>query len=174
MSNPLSPQNDLNRIPLLTCTDYAYNPWDYDPARSIGQAIVHLAKTEGAAIGVARPGRALSGVHHFSHGAGRADHLRRPAAIRRCSGFNNCLRMPHARFVADLYLAHVESVIERMVSRISGAIRDFRFRRQEGPGGNGEALSDAIRGAEASGGRGGAVNNFPLPESRTLSLERTS
>ena len=26
MSNPLSPQNEINRVPLLTCADYAYNP----------------------------------------------------------------------------------------------------------------------------------------------------
>jgi hypothetical protein len=46
MSNPLSPQNEINRIPLSTCADFAWNPWAYDPARSIGQAIVHLARTE--------------------------------------------------------------------------------------------------------------------------------
>lgn len=45
MSNPLSPQNDINRLPLMTCADYAYNPWAYDPGRSIGQAILHLAET---------------------------------------------------------------------------------------------------------------------------------
>jgi hypothetical protein len=43
MSNPHSPQNEINRIPLLTCADYAWNPRAYDPARSIGQAILHLA-----------------------------------------------------------------------------------------------------------------------------------
>ena len=45
MSNPLAPQNEINRIPLLTCADYAYNPRAYDPARSIGQAIWELADT---------------------------------------------------------------------------------------------------------------------------------
>ncbi|HMA53485.1 MAG TPA: beta-N-acetylglucosaminidase domain-containing protein [Acidobacteriota bacterium] len=45
MSNPLAPQNEINRIPLLTCADYAYNPRAYDPARSIGQAIRELAET---------------------------------------------------------------------------------------------------------------------------------
>jgi hypothetical protein len=40
MSNPHCTQSEINRIPLLTCADYAYNPWDYDPARSIGQAIL--------------------------------------------------------------------------------------------------------------------------------------
>jgi len=43
MSNPHSPQSEVNRIPLLTCADYAYNPRAYDPVRSIGQAILHLA-----------------------------------------------------------------------------------------------------------------------------------
>jgi hypothetical protein len=45
MGNPLRPQNRINRIPLLTCADYAYNPKGYDPFRSIGQAILHLAET---------------------------------------------------------------------------------------------------------------------------------
>jgi len=39
MSNPLAPQNEINRIPLLTCADYAWNPQAYDPARSIGRAV---------------------------------------------------------------------------------------------------------------------------------------
>jgi len=43
MSNPLHTQNEANRLPMLTCADYAYNPWAYDPNRSIGQAILHLA-----------------------------------------------------------------------------------------------------------------------------------
>lgn len=46
MSNPLSPQNDINRIPLFTSADYAFNPWTYDPFRSIGQAVIHLARTK--------------------------------------------------------------------------------------------------------------------------------
>jgi len=45
MGNPHAPQNEINRIPLLTCADYAYNPRAYDPGRSIGQAILHLAVT---------------------------------------------------------------------------------------------------------------------------------
>jgi len=47
MSNAHAPQNEINRIPLLTCADYAFNPRAYDPVRSIGQAIVHLAETPG-------------------------------------------------------------------------------------------------------------------------------
>jgi hypothetical protein len=35
----------MNRIPLATCADYAYNPWAYDPDRSIGQIILRLGNT---------------------------------------------------------------------------------------------------------------------------------
>lgn len=45
ISNPLCPQNEANRLPLSTCADFAWNPWLYDPGRSIGQAIVHLAES---------------------------------------------------------------------------------------------------------------------------------
>ncbi len=43
--NPHCAMNEINRIPMLTCADYTYNPWSYDPVRSIGQAILHLADT---------------------------------------------------------------------------------------------------------------------------------
>ncbi len=45
MGNPLCPQSDINRIPLFTEADYSYNPQAYDPLRSIGQAILHLAES---------------------------------------------------------------------------------------------------------------------------------
>jgi hypothetical protein len=45
MGNPLGLQNQINRIPLATCADYAANPYAYDANRSIGQAILLLAKT---------------------------------------------------------------------------------------------------------------------------------
>jgi AraC-like DNA-binding protein len=46
ISNPLCSQNQINRIPLATCADYALNPQKYDPGRSIGQAILRLAKNK--------------------------------------------------------------------------------------------------------------------------------
>ncbi len=46
MSNPLHAQSRINRIPMLTCADYAWNPKAYDPQRSIGQAILRLASTK--------------------------------------------------------------------------------------------------------------------------------
>jgi hypothetical protein len=45
MGNALCPQSDINRIPLFTEADFSYNPEAYDPLRSIGQAIAHLAET---------------------------------------------------------------------------------------------------------------------------------
>ena len=45
LSNPMCAQNQVNRLPLATCADYARNPHAYNPARSIGQAIVWLGKT---------------------------------------------------------------------------------------------------------------------------------
>jgi hypothetical protein len=43
MSNPMCQQNEMNRLPLATCADFAYNPAGYNPTRSIGQAILHEA-----------------------------------------------------------------------------------------------------------------------------------
>lgn len=45
LSNPMHPQSQINRIPLATCADYAFNPAGYNPHRSIGQAIIRFAKT---------------------------------------------------------------------------------------------------------------------------------
>jgi hypothetical protein len=45
MVNPLGRQNRINRIPLITCMDYAYNPHAYNPENSIGQAILQIAHT---------------------------------------------------------------------------------------------------------------------------------
>lgn len=45
ISNPMCSQNQINRLPLATCADYANDPVAYKPARSIGQAIVRFGKT---------------------------------------------------------------------------------------------------------------------------------
>ncbi len=48
MSNSMKQQNEANRIPMLTCADYAYNPTAYDPIRSIQQSILHLERSKEA------------------------------------------------------------------------------------------------------------------------------
>jgi AraC-like DNA-binding protein len=45
LSNPMCTQNQINRLPLTTCADYARSPGAYNPARSIGQAIVRQGKS---------------------------------------------------------------------------------------------------------------------------------
>jgi hyaluronoglucosaminidase len=45
IGNPLSFQNEINRIPMLTMADFLWNPAQYDPQRSIGQAIAHVGKS---------------------------------------------------------------------------------------------------------------------------------
>ena len=70
MVNPLCPQNRINRLPLLTCADYAYNPTAYDPARSIGQAIVHLAENDRQREALRHLTVAYPGMLIFGGGAG--------------------------------------------------------------------------------------------------------
>lgn len=43
MSNSMCTQNEANRLPMLTCAEYAYNPAAYDPEESIGQALLLCA-----------------------------------------------------------------------------------------------------------------------------------
>lgn len=70
MSNPLCPQNQINRIPLLTCADYAYNPKAYDPQRSIAQAILHLAETTPQRQALKDLVEAYPGMLRFGGGTG--------------------------------------------------------------------------------------------------------
>lgn len=44
MSNPMASEDQANRVPLLTIADYAWNPEQYDPVRSIGQSILHYSQ----------------------------------------------------------------------------------------------------------------------------------
>lgn len=119
MSNPLSPQSDLNRIPLFTCADYAYNPWAYDPARSIGQAIVHLADTPDKQAVLRDLVELYPGFVIFPSARGAKIFCATsgdPALDR----FKQLLALPHARNVADAYLVHVQSVLTRMQTSLPG------------------------------------------------------
>ena len=66
MSNPMASQNQINRIPLATCADYAYNPKGYDPTRSIGQAILLQADTDARRSAAPGPRRNISRLHPLS------------------------------------------------------------------------------------------------------------
>jgi beta-N-acetylglucosaminidase len=106
MSNPHAPQNEINRIPLLTCADYAWNPRAYDPARSIGQAILQLADTP-ARRAVLKdlvelyPGNLISG----STSTGYNCVLEKVAAL---------LKEPRGRELAGRFVSRAESVAARL------------------------------------------------------------
>ena len=102
MSNAHSPQNEINRIPLLTCADYAWNPRAYDPGRSIGRAIFELANTP-AQRAVLKdlvelyPGNLISGSTETRYNCV----LERVAAL---------LKEPGGRRLAGRFVGRVEAV----------------------------------------------------------------
>jgi hypothetical protein len=112
MSNPHAPQNEINRIPLLTCADYSYNPKAYDPGRSIGQAILHLAKTS-AQRAVLKdlvelyPGDLISGSTMTGYNS----------VLERISALSEA---PDGRALAGRFLSHVVSVAKKLESEFPG------------------------------------------------------
>jgi len=117
MCNPLSPQNEINRLPLLTIADYAYNPWGYDPARSIGQAIVHLAETPEQRRVLKDLVELYPGMLIYGQGTNWNPLISRFAEIT---------SEPHSRFLADLYLRHVASVAGRLKRNFPDRFADAR------------------------------------------------
>ncbi|MBP6964085.1 MAG: beta-N-acetylglucosaminidase domain-containing protein [Armatimonadetes bacterium] len=101
MSNPLCQQNEWNRLPMLTCADYAYNPYAYDPMRSIGQAILHLGRTSEErqvlkeAVEI-YPGFVILGKPQTGLNPVRDQ-------------FNKIIATPHSRYVAEGYIRTIEA-----------------------------------------------------------------
>jgi len=120
MSNPHRKQNQGNRIPLATCADYAYNPAAYDPSRSIGQAILHIASTPDQRAVLRDLVDAYSGMLIW-------------APPQRGTGFNaleyqfeRVMSLPHSRPVAAAYLAHLEHLSTRMQNAFPDSFRPER------------------------------------------------
>jgi hypothetical protein len=108
MSNPLSPQNHANRIPMLTVADYSWNPEAYDPARSIGQSIAHLASSPAERSALKDlvelyPGRLVDGSQSTSW-----------------NSFRNQFRLvleSGSQQAAKDYIAHAEDVSQRLLKQ---------------------------------------------------------
>lgn len=105
MSNPLCQQNEANRIPMLTCADYAWNPASYDPLRSVGQAIMHLAETPAQRAVMRDLVDAYPGMLIYGNGN---------------TGFNavhhkfaQITAMPHSRQAAKAYIDYLEQLVAR-------------------------------------------------------------
>ncbi|MHB0998116.1 MAG: beta-N-acetylglucosaminidase domain-containing protein [Armatimonadota bacterium] len=106
MSNSLCPQTEGNRIPMLTCADYAYNPYAYDPARSVSQAILHLESTSEKQqiikdLVQLYPGFIIYGKPSTGLNPVR-EHLTR------------VMEIPHSRYIAESMLRHLCDISERM------------------------------------------------------------
>ncbi len=106
MSNPHQQTNEINRIPLLTLADYAYNPKAYDPSRSIGQAILHLAAGEERRAVLkdlveANPGMLFANQCNCNYDALR-------------ERFTQLAAPPHPRSEAEAYVRHIENLLERL------------------------------------------------------------
>jgi len=106
MSNPLHEESQINRIPLMTCADYAYNPKAYDPSRSLGQAILCLGKNTRQReilrdLVELYPGMIVLGVPRTSWN---------PLLNR----YDGILSAPHSRWMAKACIDHVQDVATRM------------------------------------------------------------
>jgi hypothetical protein len=112
MSNSMCQQNEANRIPMLTCADYAWNPFHYDPERSIGQAIVHLAESEVQREVLRDLVETYSGMLIYG--------LQKTGFNAVRDQYGRIMAMPHARQAAEGYIEH----LERLSSRLKEAFPD--------------------------------------------------
>jgi hypothetical protein len=115
MSNPMHTQNETNRLPLLTTADFAYNPWAYDPERSIGQAILHLAGTPEEQATLADLVELYPGMLIFGQGTGYNPFLTR---------FEELLATPHSHPMAAACLEHAEGVLHRLQTQFGDRFTD--------------------------------------------------
>jgi hypothetical protein len=104
MTNPLCPQNEINRVPMLTCADYAYNPRAYDPARSIGQSINHLASTKPQRSVLKEVVEAYPGMLLFGNGTGFNPVRERAAWMA---------KQPDGKSLQERHLARAEELLQR-------------------------------------------------------------
>jgi len=105
MANPLHSQTEANLIPMYTCGDYAWNPAAYDPGRSIGQAILHLAeKPEERQVLKELVERYKGMLVHRIIDTGYN-------SVR--DTYGKLVVMPHSRYLGELYLRDLQGFSER-------------------------------------------------------------
>jgi hypothetical protein len=112
MSNPLCPQNEINRLPLFTCADYAYNPAAYDPLRSIGQAIRHLAETPAQRLALKNLVQLYPGMLIYDDTKTSFN----PVWER----FQHILQQPGSRTRAEAFVARLENTEKQLAAAFPG------------------------------------------------------
>jgi len=118
MANPHCTESEINRIPLITQADYAYNPFGYDPARSIGQAIGHLGDTPEQRAVLKDLVELYPGMLLEQQKATGWN----PVLAR----FREIIARPHSRYLADVYLRYVKGVAARLDKAYPGRFRAAR------------------------------------------------
>jgi hypothetical protein len=98
MSNPLFTENEINRIALFTMADYTYDPVDYDPRESIGQAIIHQTNNKAQQLVLLELVQLFSGEISTTSFNKVVDH------------FHEITASPYSRYLADLYLNYLLKV----------------------------------------------------------------
>ncbi len=106
IANPHRRQNQINRIPLATCADYAYNPRAYDPNRSIGQAVFLLGATPQERQLLAELVETYAGF--LTYGKYRPDYN----AVRET--YLALEQVPHSRLAAQSYIEHLRRLADRL------------------------------------------------------------
>ena len=109
VSNPLREQNEINRIPLATCADYAWNPRGYDPMRSIGQAILLQADKPSQREVLRDLVEAYPGML-MTPGGGKKKTAYNPVRAQ----MDNILPLTQPRFSAQAYLASLDNLAARL------------------------------------------------------------
>lgn len=112
--NPLRQQNEINRIPLATCADYAYNPRAYDPWRSIGQAILLQAETPSQRVVLRDLVELYPGVLLVAESRNKTGYNPVRAQMDRI------LALPQPKPVAAAYLHALEALAARFETEFPG------------------------------------------------------
>ncbi len=125
MSNPLCPQNQINRIPLLTCADFAWDPAGYDPGRSIGRALLRWGKTD-------EQRQTLKDLVELYPGgilAQPSDTGYRPAYSEVLAQFKD--KLESSKAAAQTFAASVEDLQQRMAKTFPSLFEDARKTMQQ-------------------------------------------
>jgi beta-N-acetylglucosaminidase len=109
VSNPLREQNEINRIPLATCADYAWNPRGYDSMRSIGQAILLQADKPSQRAVLRDLVEAYPGML-MTPGGGKKKTAYNPVRAQ----IDNILTLTQPRFAAQAYLDSLDNLAARL------------------------------------------------------------
>lgn len=123
ISNPHHTQNLINRIPLYTMADYAYNPRDYDPLRSIGQAVALLAETPDARRVLADLVEAYPGTILYRNG--------QPGFCSPVEEFHRLLTSPSGRALAEAQATRMRQLYRRYNRDLRQAYPDIEPRLRE-------------------------------------------